>query len=65
MNSEQQKATEMLLVKQLETMTDSQFLGFFAMMTDRDDSPLARYSARRLDMIALHLGADEAKGEEA
>jgi hypothetical protein len=46
-------------------MTDSQFLGFFAMMADRDNSPLAHYSARRMDMIALHLSADEAKGEEA
>ena len=60
MTDEKQKVTEMLLVKQLETMDDSQFLGFFAMMTDKDDSPLARYSARRLDMIALHLGAKEA-----
>ena len=59
--TEMQQTLDKLLVRQLETMTDSQFLGFTAMMFGNNEGPLAEYTASRLDMIALKVGAEEAK----
>lgn len=51
--------TAKLLVKQLELMTDAQFVAYVAMMGADSDNPLSDYIARRLDRVALILEAQE------
>lgn len=57
---ESERMTARLLVKQLELMTDSQFVAYVAMMGADSDNPLSDYIARRLDRAALILEAQEA-----
>lgn len=52
--------TAKLLVKQLELMTDSQFVAYVAMIGADSDNPFNDYIARRLDRVALILEAQEA-----
>lgn len=59
---EHEKATARLIVEQLRSMSDSQFLGYVATLTDSDaDNPMTAYMAKRLDLIAVTLAADEAR----
>jgi hypothetical protein len=53
--SEAQKANERLLVKALEGLRDSQFLGWTAMMFQEQGGALSDYCAKRLDLIALYV----------
>lgn len=53
--SEARKANERLLVKALEGLRDSQFLGWTAMMFQEQDGVLFDYCAKRLDLIALYV----------
>lgn len=57
-----EEATARLIVEQLRSMSDSQFLGYMAMMMGADsENPMTAYMAKRLDMIAVTLAADEAR----
>ena len=59
---EHEKATALLIVEQLRSMSDSQFLGYIAMVTGADsENPMTAYMAKRLDMIAVTLAADEVR----
>jgi len=63
--TEKQKVVEELLVRSLDMLTDSQFVAYVALTSqgeETNDSPLCAYVAKRLDMIALYLTAEEAKG---
>lgn len=53
--SEAQKANELLLVRALEGLRDSQFLGWAAMMFQEHDGALSDYCAKRLDLIAMYV----------
>jgi hypothetical protein len=53
--SEARKANERLLVKALEGLRDSQFLGWTAMMFQEQGGVLLDYCAKRLDLIALYV----------
>ena len=53
--SEAQKANELLLVRALEGLRDSQFLGWVAMMFQEQDGALSGYCAKRLDLIAMYV----------
>ena len=62
--TEKQKVVETLLVRSLDMLTDSQFVAYVALTSqgeETNDSPLCAYVAKRLDMIALYLTAEEAK----
>lgn len=54
-----QKAMEAMTITGLETLSDSQFLGFVAMFLQSADGKLADYMAKRVDMIALRIQAEE------
>lgn len=57
---ESERMTAKLLVKQLELMSDSQFVAYVAMIGADSDNHLNDYIARRLDRVALILEAQEA-----
>ena len=63
--SELYETNSKLIAKQLATFTDSQFLGYVAMLADSTNDPLMRYIAQRIDMVALRLSAEEAKEKHA
>ena len=63
--SELYETNSKLRAKWLATLTDSQFLGYVAMLVDSTDDKLMHYIAQRIDMIALRLSAEEAKENHA
>lgn len=56
--SEIDKANAKLFISALETLRDSQFLGWLAMSMQERSDPLTDYCAKRLDLIALRVAAD-------
>ena len=61
--TEFQKAMEQMVVDRLSQLSDSQFLGFIAMSMQDNGGVMSDYAARRIDMIALRIQAEEAGGE--
>ena len=59
MGGDSRSAIEQMVVEGLKTLTDSQFLGFVALMIQDQDGPTFDYIARRVDMIALRIQAEE------
>jgi len=57
--SEIQKVMEAMTITGLETLSDSQFLGFVAMFLQSVNGELVDYMAKRVDMIALRIQAEE------
>ena len=57
--TEFQKMLESMMLKGLDTLSDSQFLGFVAMWIQDSNGALPDYIARRVDMIALKIQAEE------
>jgi hypothetical protein len=53
------KALEAMTIKGLDTLSDSQFLGFVAMQLQESKGALPDYMAKRVDMIALRIQAEE------
>lgn len=61
--SEIDKANQLLFIKSLEMLRDSQFLGWLAMSFQDQSTELADYCARRLDFIALRISAEQEVNE--
>lgn len=53
------KALEVMTIKGLDTLSDSQFLAFVAMQLQESKGALPDYMAKRVDMIALRIQAEE------
>lgn len=54
-----------LMIGTLDSLSDSQFLGWLAMSyQDLDDNPLAQYVTQRINIIALSASSEPRKCDE-